>query len=76
MKLIDFIKCSSSDKLFFLGDLIDRGERRRELDALAAKGLGAHVAARMLAREGADLVDDLRGHTVLDPQRKNAGAAL
>lgn len=27
MKLVDFIKCSPDDKLFFLGDLIDRGAR-------------------------------------------------
>ena len=31
MKLIDFIKCSPTDKLFFLGDLIDRGERSADV---------------------------------------------
>ncbi|WP_103670178.1 metallophosphoesterase family protein [Pseudanabaena sp. BC1403] len=31
MKLIDFIKCGSSDKLFFLGDLIDRGDRSADV---------------------------------------------
>jgi len=31
MKLIDFIKCSSDDKLFFLGDLIDRGSRSADV---------------------------------------------
>lgn len=31
MKLINFIKCSSDDKLFFLGDLIDRGSRSADV---------------------------------------------
>ena len=31
MKLIDFIKCSHTDKLFFLGDLIDRGDRSADV---------------------------------------------
>jgi serine/threonine protein phosphatase 1 len=31
MKLIDFIECSSDDKLFFLGDLIDRGARSADV---------------------------------------------
>ena len=31
MKLIDFIGCSSDDKLFFLGDLIDRGARSADV---------------------------------------------
>jgi serine/threonine protein phosphatase 1 len=31
MKLIDFIKYSPNDKLYFLGDLIDRGERSADV---------------------------------------------
>ncbi|MFM7601149.1 MAG: metallophosphoesterase, partial [Pseudanabaena sp.] len=31
MKLIDFIKYSPADKLFFLGDLIDRGDRSADV---------------------------------------------
>ena len=31
MKLVDFIQCSPDDKLFFLGDLIDRGERSADV---------------------------------------------
>lgn len=37
----------------------------------------ARVSSLAIADDGVvDLVDDLRGHTVLDPERKNAGAAL
>lgn len=37
----------------------------------------ARVSSLAIADDGAvDLVDDLRGHTVLDPEGKNAGAAL
>ncbi|MBD2177207.1 serine/threonine protein phosphatase [Pseudanabaena sp. FACHB-1998] len=31
MKLVEFIKCSPNDKLFFLGDLIDRGNRSADV---------------------------------------------
>jgi serine/threonine protein phosphatase 1 len=31
MKLVDFIQCSPDDKLFFLGDLIDRGGRSSDV---------------------------------------------
>ena len=31
MKLIDFIGCDADDKLFFLGDLIDRGDRSADV---------------------------------------------
>lgn len=31
MKLVNFIDCSADDKLFFLGDLIDRGDRSADV---------------------------------------------
>ncbi len=31
MSLINFIKCGSDDQLFFLGDLIDRGDRSADV---------------------------------------------
>lgn len=47
------------------------------LRPIARFALEARVSSLAIADDGTvDLVDDLRGHTVLDPEGKNAGAAL